>query len=123
MALLVMIVAGCGRAPTHDPVDAIIDGDARRAARGFEYPLRHNELNPLIAINNEEDFIRLFPVMFDEGVRKELKRIRDEGEGWDFSNWQGEMFGNGELWRREKNEDGSNGKIFSINIKGKALEE
>lgn len=123
MVLLAIIAAGCGKVSTHDPVDAIIAGDARQAASGFEYPLRHNELNPLIAINNEEDFVRLFPVMFDEGVRKELKSVRDDRRGWDFSNWQGEMFDCGEFWRREKKEDGSNGKIYCVNIAGEALEK
>lgn len=83
--------------------------------------MRHNKLNPLIVINNEEDFVRLFSVMFDEGVREKLKSIRKEGKGWDFSNWQGEMFGNGEFGRCEQNEDGSKGKIFCVNIAGEEL--
>lgn len=64
-------------------VDCVIAGDANAAARGFKFPLRHPGSQPLMQIKNKSDFIRLFPVMFDRGVREELMRMKKK-DGWGF---------------------------------------
>lgn len=97
-----------------DTVDYIIVGDANAAAEGFSYPLTHNGFNPLLRIRDKSDFIRLFPFMFDKGVRDELNRMKYNG-GWNFSNYLGESFGDGAFWRID---DGSENKINIVNITG-----
>ena len=98
-------------------VDYVIAGDANSAARGFKFPLNHNGFQPLMQIKNKSDFIRLFPVMFDKGVREELKRMKEE-EGWGFRNWSGEMFGNGAFWRDDPEWEGADKRIHSVLITG-----
>lgn len=98
-------------------VDYVIAGDARMAACGFTYPLHHGGFLPLMQIMNKSDFIRLFPVMFDKGVREELKRMKED-EGWGFRNWRGEMFGNGAFWRDNPEWEGADKRINTILITG-----
>lgn len=102
-----------------DTVDYVIAGDASAAAEGFYFPLNHNGFQPLLEIQDKADFIRLFPIMFDDGVRKVLKQKKAK-EGWGFRNWQGEMFGDGEFWRVDF--DGDN-KITTVNITGEAFDK
>lgn len=99
---LIAIVAGCRYeclSSGQDVVDYIIQGNARLAAKKCVYPLRIN-LSPLIpAIQDEKDFVRRFPVVFDTQARRKLAELKKTEGGWNFQNWQGGMFGNGELWR------------------------
>ena len=100
-------------------VDYVIAGDAKLAAHGFLFPLRHPGFQPLMQIKNSSDFIRLFPVMFDKGVREELKRWMAKG-GWSWSlpNWRGEMFGNGALWRDNPEWKNADKRINTVLIIG-----
>lgn len=98
-------------------VDYVIAGDAEMAANGFSFPLHHGGFLPLMQIKDKSDFVRLFPVMFDKGVRKELKRLKEE-EGWGFRNWRGEMFGNGAFWRDNPEWKGADKRINTILITG-----
>lgn len=79
-------------------VDYIIQGEARLTAKKCVYPLPI----PLISdIRDEADFVRRFPIVFDEAVRRKLAKLKSE-EGWDFNIWGGgercSCFGRGELW-------------------------
>ena len=100
-------------------VDYVIAGDANAAARGFKFPLRHPGFQPLMQIKNKSDFVRLFPVMFDKGVRGELKRWMAKG-GWSWSlpNWHGEMFGNGAFWRDNPEWKNADKRIHTVLIIG-----
>lgn len=102
-----------------DAVDFVIVGDAKAAAEGFSFPLTHNEFEPLLQIHDKADFVRLFPIMFDRGVREELQRMKAEG-GWSFSNYMGEAYGDGAFWRIDRGDDF---KINIVNITGKAFYE
>lgn len=103
-------------------VDYVIAGDANSAARGFKFPLDHGGFQPLMQIKNKSDFIRLFPVMFDKGVREELKRMKKE-EGWGFRNWRGEMFGNGAFWRDNPEWRGADKRIHTVLITGEEFDK
>ena len=103
-------------------VDYVIAGDANSAARGFKFPLDHGRFQPLMQIKNKSDFIRLFPVMFDKGVREELKRMKKE-EGWGFRNWRGEMFGNGAFWRDNPEWEGADKRIHTVLIMGEEFDK
>ena len=103
-------------------VDYVIAGDAKLAAHGFLFPLRHPGFQPLMQIKNSSDFIRLFPVMFDKGVREELKRMK-ETEGWGFRNWRGEMFGNGAFWRDNPEWGGADKRIHTVLITGEEFDK
>ena len=98
-------------------VDYVIAGNANLAAHGFAFPLQHSNFEPLVQIKNRSDFIRLFPVMFDKGVREELKRMK-EADGWGFRNWRGEMFGNGAFWRDNPEWEGADKRIHTVLITG-----
>lgn len=98
-------------------VDYVIAGDANLAAHGFAFPLQHGGFEPLMRIKNRSDFVRLFPVMFDKGVREELKRMKEE-DGWGFRNWRGEMFGNGAFWRDNPEWKGADKRIHTVLITG-----
>lgn len=99
---LLFFCAACRYAPqeqSSDFAEFVINGDARRASRYCDYPLRVN-VGPLAPkIRNEVDFLKWFPILFDTKARQYLARVRKENGGWNFHNWQGEMFGNGQLWR------------------------
>lgn len=110
------MVVGCRYFDIEKTVDHVIAGEARMAARGFSYPVRHTGFQPLIQVRDESDFVRLFPVMFDKGVREELERMKFKN-GWGFRNWQGEMFGNGSFWR-DNPEWSEDKRIHTINITG-----
>ena len=103
-------------------VDYVIAGDAKLAAHGFLFPLRHPGFQPLMQIKNSSDFIRLFPVMFDKGVREELKRMK-ETEGWGFRNWRGEMFGNGAFWRDNPEWKNADKRIHTVLITGEEFDK
>lgn len=103
-------------------VDYVIAGDANAAACGFKFPLHHPGFQPLMQIKNKSDFIRLFTVMFDKGVREELKRMKKE-EGWGFRNWCGEMFGNGAFWRDNPEWEGADKRIHTVLITGEEFDK
>lgn len=126
IATLLISTAGCryeqinndfSHSDEVDPVDYVIAGDASAAAEGFYFPLTHNGFEPLLQIGDKSDFIRLFPVMFDKGVREELKRMKAAG-GWNFRNWQGESYVDGAFWRADY---GVENKITTVNITGEAF--
>ena len=117
VVLLAAVVAGCRYFDVEETVDYVIAGDARMAAKGFKFPLCHSGFQPLMQIRDEADFIRLFPVMFDRGVREELKRMKEK-DGWGFRNWRGEMFGNGAFWRDNPEWEGADKKIHTVLITG-----
>lgn len=124
-AMLLIPIAACRYQQVNDQpqddvdaVDYVIAGDANAAAKGFSFPLTHNGFEPLFDIRDKSDFIRLFPVMFDNGVREELKRMKSEG-GWNFSNYLGESYGDGAFWRMD---NGADYKINIVNITGKAFD-
>ncbi len=121
VVLLASGVSGCRYYDVGKTVDYVIAGDARMAARGFSYPVRHTGFQPLMQIGDESDFVRLFPVLFDKGVRGELKQMKSK-DGWGFRNWQGEMFGNGAFWR-DNPEWSEDRRIHSINITGEAFDK
>lgn len=101
---------------TGDFAEFVINGDAEQAARCCYYPLRVN-IGPLVPkIRNELEFVKWFPIVFDMKARKQLKGCMDDGNGWNFHNWQGEMFGNGQLWR-----DYDTKKIIAVNIISESL--
>lgn len=116
VVLLAAGVAGCRYFDVEKTVDYVIAGDARMAARGFSYPVGHTGFQPLMQIRDESDFVRLFPVMFDNGVREELKQMKFK-DGWGFRNWRGEMFGNGSFWR-DNPEWSEDRRIHTITITG-----
>ena len=124
MAMLsIVVLAGCRYEAVDanvDVVDYIIRGDARGAAKCCSLPLDLNRVSPLISIDNEKDFIRLFPIVFDRATRLEIaeKKKGAENNGWDFHNWQGESFVGGLLWRGYY---GDNHKLFRINIFSESL--
>jgi len=89
-----------------DVVDYIVKGDAQSALKGFAFPFKHNNLYPLVReIKTHDEFVRLFPIMFDAETRKRLHSKQGKTGGWDFKNWQGEMFGDGGLWREMQERD------------------
>lgn len=102
-----------------DVVDCIIRGDAKAAAKLCSYPII-NRARPVISIDDERDFIRLFPIVFDKMARKELaeKKKGAKNNGWDFNNWQGESFVGGLLWREYYGDDR---KLFCINLFSQSL--
>lgn len=116
------VTSGSSSFNIDNTVDYVIAGDANSAARGFEFPLRHPGFQPLLQIKNKSDFIRLFPVMFDKGVREELKRMKKE-EGWGFRNWRGEMFGNGAFWRDNPEWEGADKRIHTVLITGEEFDK
>lgn len=124
MAMLsIVFLAGCRYEAVDanaDVVDYIIRGDARGAAKCCSFPLDLNRVSPLISIDNEKDFIRLFPIVFDKATRLEIaeKKKGAENNGWDFHNWQGESFVGGLLWRGYYGDDH---RLSCINIFSESL--
>lgn len=94
-----IIAAGCvgDGGANYDVGDLIIRGKAQEAAELCNYPLRIN-ITPSPEIQNKEDFIKWFPVVFDKESREELRKLRDAGNGWSDYTWRGCSFGNGLLW-------------------------
>ena len=74
---------------------AIEDGDAAFVANHVLYPL--GRATPLPSIANEEEFVKLFPILFDEAFRERM-RAGSFTNDWTEMGWRGTMFGNGELW-------------------------
>ena len=120
---VVTSIAGCRYEAVDanaDVVDYIIRGDARGAAKCCSFPLDLNRVSPLISIDNEKDFIRLFSIVFDKATRLEIaeKKKGAENNGWDFHNWQGESFVGGLLWRGYYGDDH---RLSRINIFSESL--
>lgn len=107
-----------------DVVDYIVKGDAQSALKGFAFPFKHNDLYPLVReIKTHDEFVRLFPIMFDAETRKLLQSKQGKTGGWDFKNWQGEMFGDGELWRESLDWKDSRRLIFTVNVTSESLKK
>ena len=80
---VVTSIAGCRYEAVDanaDVVDYIIRGDARGAAKCCSFPLDLNRVSPLISIDNEKDFIRLFPIVFDKATRLEIAEKKKGAE-------------------------------------------
>lgn len=121
VVLLTACVSGCRYFDIDKTVDYVIAGEARMAAKGFLYPVRHTGFQPLMQIRDASDFVQLFPVMFDNRVREELKQKKLK-DGWGFRNWQGEMYGDGCFWR-DNPEWSDDKRIHTINITGYKFSE
>lgn len=93
----------------------IISGDARQFASLVSYPLPRRY--PLKPIENKEQMIAYFDIMFDDSIKNILRYSTDDD--WDDCGWRGYGFGTGELWV-------ISGSVYAINYmsaKEKALYE
>ena len=89
---------------------AIGDGDAVTVADYVDYPLKRP--SPIPPIENKEQFIKYFPILFDEPIRNMIQRDSDM-KSWVQVGFKGVMFFAGEFWV-----DGtfaSGGNIFAVN--------
>ncbi len=74
---------------------AIEDGDAATVAAFVRYPL--HRAPPLPSIDNEEQFVAGFPVLFDDAFRREMREGQFSRD-WEEVGWRGVMYHNGRLW-------------------------
>lgn len=89
---------------------AIEDGDAETVATFVCYPLERD--SPLPPIENEEQFVAYFPVLFDDAFRQEMREGRFSRD-WEEVGCRGVMYRNGALWVDATLESG--GKINCVN--------
>lgn len=89
---------------------AIEDGDAETVATFVCYPLERD--SPLPPIENEEQFVAYFPVLFDDAFRQEMREGRFSRD-WEEVGCRGVMYRNGALWVDATLERG--GKINCVN--------
>lgn len=111
LCCLLFFCAGCRYAlqeeRSNDFAELVIKGDAKQAARYCDYPLRVNIGALAPKIRNEAEFVKWFPILFDTKARELLAHARKESGGWNFHNWRGEMFGDGQLWRDFESKKGT----------------
>ena len=94
---------------------AIEDGDATFVAKLVHYPLERTA--PLPSIPNEEEFVKRFPVLFDETFRERMRNGSFTND-WAEVGWRGTMFDNGSLWVGGTLKDG--GLIYGVNYQSAA---
>lgn len=89
---------------------AIEDGDAKTVATFVCYPLERE--SPLPAIENKEQFIAYFPVLFDDAFRQKMRGGRFSRD-WQEMGCRGVMLHNGDVWVDGTLDSG--GKINCVN--------
>lgn len=89
---------------------AIEDGDAETVATFVCYPLERE--SPLPLIENEEQFVAYFPVLFDDTFRQEMREGRFSRD-WEEVGCRGVMYDHGDVWVDGTLESG--GKIHCVN--------
>ena len=94
---------------------AIEDGDATFVAKHVSYPLERTA--PLPSIPNEEEFVKRFPILFDETFRERMRNGSFTND-WAEVGWRGTMFDNGSLWVGGTIKDG--GLIYGVNYRSAA---
>jgi len=91
-----------------DMMLAIVNGDKSALASLVDYPVMRDY--PLKAIADSAQMVDYFDVVFDDSIRGVMRQMKVSS--WDFHNYQGITFANGEyLWATE------GGKIYSINYR------
>ena len=88
---------------------AIEDGDAETVSASVSYPLKREA--PLPAIDNAEEFVAYFPILFDEAFRRRMREGRFSDD-WDEMGCNGVMYRNGTMWVDGTLADGGN--IISV---------
>lgn len=107
--------ADLGSSPLARLAKAIEDGDATFVAKLVHYPLERTA--PLPSIPNEEEFVKRFPILFDETFRERLRNGSFTND-WAEVGWRGTMFDNGSLWIDGTLKDG--GLIYGVNYQSAA---
>ena len=74
---------------------AVVDNDAARLAQWVSFPITVKMGDKQITLKDADDFVAAYPKLFTDGIKNAVINQKFEDI---FVNYQGLMFGNGQIW-------------------------